>query len=601
MANISTSCSAAFSSRPGGFAPPDPPSPSLAGPLTPRSAPAARSHRSLASLSGGFGLRRALLITAVLAGAVALSASPPPRFFPDDPIWVDDDKALDASKMGVVEDSNLYDFVANTFGEPGEERDVRAMNVNTVDEVPDSSWFTNRIGRRQMSVDEIVRGPDSQPGISLEGWIVSGGKSSGVQPGFRMKDKSGWTYQIEFDPPSNPELATGAEMIGTVFYHAMGYHTVEVYITELDPEKLVIAPTARVFDPLIGERRTLTALDVDKVFERSARQPNGKYRVLASRFAEGSPLGNFRYYGTRPDDPNDIVPHEHRRELRGARVFGAWLNHDDSRGVNSLDFLTTEGGRKYVKHYMFDFGSIMGSGTVYSQRHRPGNEYIFESKPGWLTLATLGLYTRPWLHYTYPDVPASVGRFEGDFFEAALWKPEYPNPAFRNMRADDAFWAARIVSRFTNDVIRAVVGKAKYSDPRATDYITTTLIKRRDKVLRTWLAGVNPLVDFALSEAGDLTFANAAVDAGVGADPGGYRAMWSRFDNMTRESQPIGETTGTGTRMRAPAAVLSGADAYIKVGIAATGGPQESWKTPVEAYFSRTAQGWKLVGVERMK
>ena len=416
-----------------------------------------------------------------------------------------------------------------------------------------------------------------------------------------MKDKAGWTYQIEVDPPSNPELASGAEIIGTAFYYAIGYHTVEVYVTELDPEKLVIAPTAKVFDPLIGERRTLTRLDLDKVFERAAQLPNGKYRVLASRFAEGAPVGNFRYYGTRPDDPNDIVPHEHRRELRGARVFGAWLNHDDSRGVNSLDMLVTEGSRKYVKHYMFDFGSIMGSGTVYAQRHRPGNEYIFESKPGWLTLATLGLYTRPWLHYTYPDVPKSVGRFEGDFFDPERWKPEYPNPAFRNMRSDDAFWAARIVSRFNNDLIRAVVQKAKYSDPRATDYITATLIKRRDKVLRTWLAGVNPLVDFALTEGGDLTFANAAVDAGVGSDPGGYRAVWSSFDNLTRESKQIGETSGTGTRLRAPAGLPSAPNTYIKVEIAATGGTQDSWKTPVDVFFSRTGQGWKLVGVERRR
>lgn len=552
------------------------------------------------SSSAAFSKRalRALLIPA-LAGAAALSASAPPRFYPDDPIWVDDDKALDASKTGVIEDSNLYDFVANTFTDLGEKRDVRAMNVNTVDEVPDSSWFTNRIGRRQLSVEEIVRGPDSLPGVSLDGWIVSGGKSSGVQPGFRMKDKAGWTYQIEFDPPSNPELATGVEMIGTAFYHAFGYHTVEVYITELDPEKVVIDPKARVFDPLIGERRALTKLDLEKVYQRSARLPNGRFRVLASRFAAGGPLGNFRYYGTRPDDPNDIVPHEHRRELRAARVFGAWLNHDDSRGVNSLDFLTTEGDRKYVKHYMFDFGSIMGSGTVYSQRHRPGNEYIFESRPGWLTLATLGLYTRPWLHYTYPDVPASVGRFEGDFFDPEKWKPEYPNSAFENMRPDDGFWAARIVSRFTNETIRAVVDKAKYSDPRAAEYITATLIKRRDKVVKTWLAGVNPLVDFALSDGGDLTFANAAVDAGAAADPGGYRAGWSNFDNQTRESKQIGETTGTGTGLRAPAGLPSAPNSFIKVEIAATGGAHPSWKIPVRVFFTRTGQAWKLVGVER--
>ena len=311
------------------------------------------------------------------------SPSAPPRFYPDDPIWVDDDKALDASKTGVIEDSNLYDFVANTFADLGETRDVRAMNVNTVDEVPDSSWFTNRIGRRQMSVEEIVRGPDSLPGVSLDGWIVSGGKSTGVQPGFRMKDKAGWTYQIEFDPPSNPEMATGVEMIGTAFYHAIGYHVVEVYITELDPEKVVIDAEGEGLRPA---HRRAARLDEARSGEglpaRSARQPNGRFRVLASRFAAGKPLGNFRYYGTRPDDPNDIVPHEHRRELRGARVFGAWLNHDDSRGVNSLDFLTTEGARNYVKHYMFDFGSIMGSGTVHAQRHRRRQRVHLRVAPG---------------------------------------------------------------------------------------------------------------------------------------------------------------------------------------------------------------------------
>ena len=213
------------------------------------------------------------------------------------------------------------------------------------------------------------------------------------------------------------------------------------------PPAIEIAPNARITDPLIGERRRLTRRDVDDVLNRVARKPNGRYRVLVSRFADGAPLGNFRYYGTRPDDPNDIVPHEDRRELRAARVFGAWLNHDDSRGVNSLDMLQTDGDRRYVKHYMFDFGSIMGSGTVFAQRHRAGNEYIVEWAPGWLTLATLGLYTRDWMHIDYPDVPPSVGRFEGRSFDPLTWRPEYPNSAFDNMRPDDAFWAARIVSR----------------------------------------------------------------------------------------------------------------------------------------------------------
>ena len=110
-------------------------------------------------------------------------------------------------------------------------------------------------------------------------------------------------------------------MIGTAFYHAIGYNVVDVYLAELDRESLVIADKATIRDPLNGRRRRLKKYDLDNVFNRAARLQNGRYRVLVSRFAPGKPLGNFRYYGRRPDDPNDLVPHEHRRELRGARVF----------------------------------------------------------------------------------------------------------------------------------------------------------------------------------------------------------------------------------------------------------------------------------------
>jgi hypothetical protein len=548
------------------------------------------------------------LVTALAIIGAAETRSASQRFYVDDPIWTDNDRALDASKVAELEDSNGFDFVNHTVVKPGERRDVRAMNVNTVDEVPDSSWFTNRIGRRDMTLEEIVRGPDRVPTISLDGWYVSGGKSTGVQPGFRMrnpaeKDAGGrdQQYQIEFDPPSNPELATGAEMIGTAFYYAFGYHTVEVYVAELDPTKIVIGKDARIQDPLIGDRRSMTRRDVDNVLRRGARLPNGKYRVLASRFAEGRPAGNFRYYGTRPDDPNDIFPHEHRRELRGARVFGAWLNHDDSRGVNSLDFLTRADGREYVKHYMFDFGSIMGSGTMFAQRHRAGNEYIFEPKPGWLTLASLGLYLRPWLHITYPRVPPAVGRFEGDAFDPLTWKPEYPNPAFDNMRADDAFWAARIVARFDDKAIRAVVEKARYSDPRSTDYITETLVKRRNKVLAAWLTACNPLVDFELDARGLLTFRNAAVLAGVTTDASSYRVSWSRFDNISGGATAIGDPiVVTSPRAQAPSAIAgAGAPEFLQVEISATHPQFKSWDTPVVVHFRRSGTAWQLVGVER--
>lgn len=541
--------------------------------------------------------RRPLGLLAVLL-ALSPLRSQSPRFYPDDPISRDDDMSLDVSKVAAVEDSNIYDFVANTFANLGVRHDIRARNVNTIDDVPDSSWFVNRVGLRTLSTAELVRGPDRFESVSLDGWKVSGGKSSGLQPGFRMTDLSGHLYQIEFDPPSNPEMATGAEVIGTAFYHAFGYHTVDVYIAELDPAKIEIAPNARITDPLLGERRGMTRRDVNEVLSRGARLPNGRYRVLVSRFADGAPLGNFRYYGTRPDDPNDIVPHEDRRELRAARVFGAWLNHDDSRGVNSLDMLQTDGSRRYVKHYMFDFGSIMGSGTVFAQRHRAGNEYIIDWAPGWLTLATLGLYTRDWLHIDYPDVPSSVGRFEGASFDPLTWRPEYPNTAFDNMRPDDAFWAARIVAKFTDADIRAVVEKARYSDPRATDYITATLIERRNKVVKAWLTGTNPVVDFALGADGTFTFTNAAVASGVSTPATEYRVRWARFDNATGSSTEARETTATGTRLSAPPDVLGGAT-FVQADISSHHPQFTAWATPTTVHFRREQGGWKLVGVTR--
>ncbi|HEY6359606.1 MAG TPA: hypothetical protein VIX63_00810, partial [Vicinamibacterales bacterium] len=115
--------------------------------------PAAGSRQAVA----GAGFSRPNVATAalplllLLVFAVANRAQAP-RFFPDDPIQVDDDMSLDASKATAIEGSNGYDFTEHTFLNVGDRRDVRAMNVNTMDEVPDSSWFTNRIGRREMTL-----------------------------------------------------------------------------------------------------------------------------------------------------------------------------------------------------------------------------------------------------------------------------------------------------------------------------------------------------------------------------------------------------------------------------------------------------------------
>jgi hypothetical protein len=364
--------------------------------------------------------------------------------------------------------------------------------------------------------------------LDIEEWIVTDDKGpAGFQPGFRAVDArhaalgERQVYQLELDTEKYPDLATGAEMLGTAIQHAIGYNVVDTYLVNVDPRKVRINPEATVRD--VSGVRPLTARDVEEVFKLGSRNPDGTYRMSAGRFVEGRPMGNFTHFGTRPDDPNDIYPHEHRRELRANRVFGAWIQHDDSRAPNTLDQLVSANGKSYIKHYMFDFGAILGSSP---DRRAAGFQYMYEGKSTLAGLATLGLWTPSFEFANYPrDLYKYVGLIQADNFDPERWKPSYPNRAFSNMRPDDAFWAARVVAQFTDEALAAIVKKAQFREQKAADYILSVLIKRRDKVVSAWLNGVNPLVNFRL--AGDGTLISTTRRLANLAPPTGYAITWS--------------------------------------------------------------------------
>jgi hypothetical protein len=522
-----------------------------------------------------------------------------PRFYPDDPIAADNDRQVNVADVDEVELDDYYDFLENSFGTPGDRSRIRALNVNTLDEVPDSSWFTNRIGQHEMSLADLVRGPDRTDVRLGTNWTIVRGKNRGFHPGFRAIDRSDparTVYQLEVDPPRHPEMASGAEIIGTAFYHAFGYHTVDIYLAEIDPAALEISPEATIRDA--NGRRPFVRNDLDEVLKNAARLPNGRIRVTAERFQGGADAGRFEYHGTRADDPNDIYPHEHRRELRGSRVFAAWLNHDDSRAVNTLVMRHVEGGRGYLKYYMVDFGSALGSATRFPNAAPSGREHTLAARPSLLTLLSFGAYVRPWLRVPDPKAPPAVGRFSGEGFDPRTWVAEYPKAAFENMRADDAFWAARIVARFSDEAIRAIVAKARYSDPAASRMLADALIARRERIKEVWLTAVNPIVNATLSRDGQLRFDNAAIAHDVGGRPDGYTLRWSRFDNATDTHTPVGgPVTVADTRAAAPPDVLAGGD-YVSVSIATRHPAFPGWR-PVQVYFRRTATGWLTVGVDR--
>jgi hypothetical protein len=541
-----------------------------------------------------------LTIAAILAWPVA-AGQRAPKFYDDDPLWRVPD-SQDASMVAPAEIDLVVDLTFNLFGKPGDPApDVRARNLNTVDEVPDSSWFTNRAGRVPLTPADVARGPDTTDGPAPGPWTVTSAKSDGVTPGFTIKDTAGTRWFLKFDPPGYRAMATGTEVTVTKLMWALGYHVPENHVARLRREQLVVGEGASITPP--GEsKRAMTLGDFDVLLARADREPDGGYRIVARRALPGvKPLGGFRFHGTRPDDPNDIVPHEHRRELRGYGVFAAWLNHVDAKAINSLDMLVQENGRSFVRHHLIDFGSTLGSGGVAPREEWEGFEYMVQPREIAKGMATFGFFILPWRTV---DVYRSraIGTLPRDNtrFNPGAWRPRVPNPAFLRARADDRFWAATKLAALSDDMIRAAVSAGQFGDPAAEAFLVKALVDRRDAILRAWLPAINPIVAPQLGVDGSLTFENAAVSARVAKAPAGYRAVWSTFDNHTGDSRPIAVTSSTTARFASPAGLPASAGSYIHVEISADEAAHPSWRVPVQVYFRRTAPGWMLVGLERM-
>ena len=311
------------------------------------------------------------------------------------------------------------------------------------------------------------------------------------------------------------------------------------------------------------------------------------------------------YTGRRADDPNDVFPHERRRELRGMRLFAAWLNHDDARSINSIDTYVEEGGRHYIRHYMQDFGSNLGSGSTSAQQPRAGYEYLIERGKIAKGVLGLGLYQRPWMSTKWPPYP-SVGNVEADVFEPETWKTEYPNPAFQQLDAADAFWAASIMSRFTDTMIRAVVESGRLSDRNAAAYLTDAILKRRDKTVGWGVTATNPVDRFEIEPGSPpaLVFDNLAVRLGLAPDGVRYTIRWAALDNTTGSVSEPGAAFDTAPpHAPIPLDAWGPADASgirYAVGHVATDAPGfVHWAQPVRVTVRNRGGILDVVGIER--
>lgn len=432
---------------------------------------------------------------------------------PDDPNHVAcAPDPYDATILWDGADNMLFRPLSELLGvvTPGE-----SVDVNSVDEVPNSSWFTNRLGIRPVTLDELrmnackkeqLLDPDHAPDHS---WLIDKGKESGSTPGFRMTVPGKGKYMVKVEATGLPERQVAASVIGEALYYVAGYNAtceqalfVRPSIFKLKPG--LVARHGNFGDPYAFDQKALDAL-----FAKSSRH-GSLLRISASAWIPGYVIEQFRYEGTRSDDPNDVVPHEDRRELRAARVLASLMDQFDSREGNSLTSwipdvagLPSDASPGHVLH--FQMGTSAALGSVWDWEplsRRLGYSYVVDWADIGTDLATLGTLTRVWEQVEKVPGHETFGYFDVEHFDPERWKNEYPNAAYSRMTERDAAWMARILARFTPQMIRALAEMARFADPANTAYLEYLLSGRLGKILERYLTRVSPIGNIRL-EGGD--------------------------------------------------------------------------------------------------
>lgn len=392
-----------------------------------------------------------------------------------------------------------------------------ASNANSLDEVADSAWFTNRVGDKSVTRDELVRGqckPEDllPPAADVKDgeWVIDHGKDNGSTPGFRVKVPGKGLYLLKADDTDEPERASAASVIGASIYNAIGFNTSCEQVVMVKKAQLELTPGLK----LVSNGGVSSPFDdarLDKVLASSTQMPDHRVRLQASKWLDGLPIGPFTYIGTRADDPNDTVDHEQRRELRGGRVLAAWLNHWDAREQNSMDVWEAQDKANprsspgFVRHYIIDTSEIFGGDSGGAElTRRLGDTYAVDLGDTLVDLFTFGAIERPW------DVRADVkGRerfhfFSADRFDPAKWKTLYPNPAFRRMSERDAAWMARKIAHLSPADVRALVSAGQFQDPTDAEYILQLLLSRQRAILQRYLTRLSPLGEVQVTAAGAI-------------------------------------------------------------------------------------------------
>lgn len=199
----------------------------------------------------------------------------------------------------------------------------------------------------------------------------------------------------------------------------------------------------------------------------------------------------------------------------------------------------------------------------------------------------------------------SIGHYESENFDPQNYDPIIPNPAFENATMRDAFWAARIIMTFTDDLLRAAVETGQYTEPGAAEFLIQRLIERRDIAGRYVFDRINPLDCFELQHRADgavtLHFTDLAVSSGLAlARESSYRIELIDQNDRTLASKLIGRANA----IEIDKAILEKIphDAYLQVKIATKRLGRKNWSMPTIVYLAKpdVEKTVQLLGLRRI-
>jgi hypothetical protein len=350
---------------------------------------------------------------------------------------------------GFSQDKNWVIFFKTTYFYPVREaldlplqlsrlsgKPISAKDLDDNGTVPPSSFFTPRdIGRITPEALELGPHPELAPQPPYRILKV---KTSGGTPGFLGEDASGARFLFKMDDPNHPGLASGAEMVASRIYWALGY---------LVPQNYLVTITG-TGDPRYEGRR-----------------------AIASKIIDGKVLGLWKMDWVRD-----------RREFRSLRLAAAWLNDVDRSDNNNLA-VERDG---LVWCYMLDFNAALGSWQGRPKEPWQGCRHRWDVEDQFWTLLTLGLGRRTCRSCDAIDFK-SLGYIQL-CFEPERWRGEKPNTAFDRMTPEDARWMAQRIAAFSPEQLRAIVNAAGLPNARDRANLLEALVLRQQAVVQTYWA-----------------------------------------------------------------------------------------------------------------